>query len=199
MGRPVVPPVYMSTTGMVLLGLGGELGRRGPHEFLVGDVVAHVARADEDNLFDPRLLAVPRRPSPRRRGSVKHTFVPESARMYVESPRRESQVERVDHTTAKERCVPQLQIDKAVQGKHRVPIVRCERSCVRIACVKRRDPLEVLSVGAATRRRPRSRLGREQRSNDREKPLPVHEFLHRGPLPSSGATDALSPSCWSPC
>ena len=182
---------------IVLLGLGGELGHRGPHEFLVGDVVVHVARADEDNLFDPRFLAYPVHHL--REERIGETHLRAGVGEYVrELPRRESQVERVDHTTAQERCVPQLQVGKAVQRKHRIAIVRRDAELRPHRMRQRRDPLEVLTVSARHVAVHEADLVRTS-LDDREKRLPVHEFLHRDPLPSSGATDALSPSCWSPC
>ena len=57
LGSPVVPPVYIRIDGVVLVGLRRHDWLAGADQVLVGDVVGHVALADEDDLLRPRPLA----------------------------------------------------------------------------------------------------------------------------------------------
>ena len=85
LGMPVVPPVYMRIDRVVLFGLVGDDRRRGREQLLVVDVVRRVAARRSSRRARARPPRAPARSRCAKNASVKHTFVPESARMYASS------------------------------------------------------------------------------------------------------------------
>ena len=175
-GRPVVPPVYISTTGSSSSGSSGVDGGARLDQVLVAEVVGHVAIADQHDVAEREVGTDV--------GDVAREVIGEHGvdedhlgagvgQDCLQLPAGKAQVQRCDDATAEERRVVQLEVLVAVARHDREPIVPIESELVAHAVGEAEHAVGVFARtwrgrrrrGNPTRDPHRSTAGKNNREN----------------------------------